>query len=151
MKDILKRFIMKGLFLRSLRILICNIDTEQSEDIFEILILLVKNTNKLKVLFLKDDYYPHFFRYHNNIIKLPSAICNNEFWKVFEELIILSLIGFIFSKILPETLFTTSTLMRLDLDGSIEIKVIQKAFKNLKNLTNMRILNNKTLKKISKE
>nr|PNR33438.1 hypothetical protein PHYPA_025382 [Physcomitrium patens] len=122
MKDILRRFIMKGLHFFSLRILICNIDEQQSKDVFEILMLL-----------------------------LSFVICNKEFWKVFEELTILSLIGFTFGESLPITLFTTSTLISLDLDGSIEVNIVQKGFKNLKNLTNISLLDKKTLNIMSKE
>nr|PNR52465.1 hypothetical protein PHYPA_008839 [Physcomitrium patens] len=151
MKDNLRRFIMKGLQFCSLRILICNIDAKQSEDVFEILMLLVENAKKLKVLLLRNKNYHHLFGFHSSKIKLPFAMCNEEFWKVFEELTILSLIGFTFGEPLPRTLFTTGTLMRLDLDGSIEFNIVQEGFKNLTNLTNIRLLNNKTLNVMSKE
>ncbi|XP_024378047.2 uncharacterized protein [Physcomitrium patens] len=148
MKDILRKFIMKGLHFCSLRFLTCNIDAKQSKDVFEILMLLVENANKLKFLLLRNNHYHHLY---SSKVKLSSVMCNEEFWNVFEELTILSLIGFTFGKILPRTLFTTSTLMRLDLDGFIELNIVQIGFKNLKNLTNMRLLNNKTLNIISKE
>uniref|UniRef100_A0A7I4BZK1 Protein kinase domain-containing protein n=2 Tax=Physcomitrium patens TaxID=3218 RepID=A0A7I4BZK1_PHYPA len=127
------------------------ITTKQNKDVFEILVLLVKNANKLKVLLLKSIHYDHLFRFPKNRIKLPFLICTIEFWKVFEELTILILTGFTFRELLPQTMFITSTLMRLDLDGPIELKVLQKAFKNLSNLTNMRLFNNKILNIMSKE
>nr|PNR33237.1 hypothetical protein PHYPA_025180 [Physcomitrium patens] len=151
MKDILRRFIIKELHFCSLRILIYNIDAKQSKDVFEIFILLVENGTKLKILLLRGYHYRISYGFHMSKIKLLAVMCSEEFWKVFEELTILSLIGFTLSEPLPRILFTICTLMRLDLDGSIKLNVVQKGFKNLTNLTNMRLLNNKTLNIMSKE